>query len=177
MKLAEAQKYVKAGEFAEDMSRGLSDAHYMVALNSIKNKELDKAELADLSRDFAENENWDRTAASAEFVLNRMHILIHGAAPDGETERRAETMFSIPQKMIKFAEKQGYDTFENIKKARVDLKGRPVRRKEAEAKKLMSDYYMANKANLPKDIAKHRKAIISDLMAGLSPEEAFGRYS
>ena len=86
-------------------------------------------------------------------------------------------MFSIPQKMIKFAEKQGYDTFENIKKAKVDLKGRPVRRKEAEAKKLMSDYYMANKATLPKDIAKHREAIISDLMAGLSPEEAFGRYS
>ena len=86
-------------------------------------------------------------------------------------------MFGIPDTMLKFANRKGYDTVSNIKKARIDLKGRPVRRKEADAKQLMSQYYMANKASLPKDIVKHRDAIIGDLMVGLSPEEAFGRYS
>jgi hypothetical protein len=105
-----------------------------------------------------------------------MHILVHGLAPHGETESRAEKMFGIPETMIKFANKKGYDTFENIKKAKVDLAGRPVRRKEPVARQMMAEYYRANKDRLPKDIAQHRDAIIKDLMAGLSPEEAFGRY-
>jgi len=85
-------------------------------------------------------------------------------------------MFSIPKKMIDFANRKGIDTFENIKKAKLDLKGRSVKRKEPEAKKMMSDYFQANKDKLPKDIGAKRDDIIKDIMAGLTPAEAFNRH-
>lgn len=167
---------MKLADFAPDTGKGLTDVHYQIALNAIKSKELDKAEIFDLSKELADREEFDRTVGSAMFVLNRMHILIHGIAPHGETEKRAETMFAIPQKMVDFAERGGYDTFENIKRARVELKSRSVRVKEPQARQMMSDYYQANKTNLPKNLAQHRDEIIRNIMLGLTPEEAFARY-
>ncbi len=171
MKLADLHE-----DYAPDAGKGLTDAHYLQALNSIKNKELDKSEVLDLSRDFAESDKWDRTGPAAEFVLSRMHILIHGSAPGGETQARAETMFGIPQKMVDFAEKQGYDTFENIKKAKVDLEGRPVRVKEPRARELMAQYYRDNKERMPKNIAMHRDDLIKSIMTGMKPEEAYAQF-
>lgn len=37
----------------------------------------------------------------------------------------------------------------------------------------MSDYYKANKANLPLDIAKHRDQIVDLILTGCEPEQAF----
>ncbi len=44
---------------------------------------------------------------------------------------------------------------------------------EADAQKLMSDYYLTNKKALPVGVQKHRNLIISLLIKGMSPEEAF----
>ena len=48
-----------------------------------------------------------------------------------------------------------------------------VPRTENDAKKLMSDYYLENKQNLPVGIQKHRDLIIAFLLQGMSPQEAF----
>lgn len=45
--------------------------------------------------------------------------------------------------------------------------------KESEALQLMANYYKAHKAELPKDIHKHRNLLVDLLMEGMSPEEAF----
>lgn len=173
MKLADLVE----SDFSTESGRSLNDTHFEMAFNAIKNKELDKAGIKDLAKEFGESDKFDRTADSAEFVLSRMHILIHGLAPHGETQNRAETMFTIPKTMIDFANRKGLDTFENIERAKIDLKGRPIKRKQPEATKMMADYYKANKDKLPKDIAKQRENLIKDIMSGLSPEEAFARYS
>lgn len=150
---------------------------FELVFQAIKGAEVSKEEIIDLAKTLGERDDFDRTTAGAVFALNRMHILVHGTAPYGETESRAEKMFGIPDTMIRFARSKGYDTFENIEKARAELKGRPVRRKEPEARQMMAAYFQQNKERLPRDITQHRKAIINDLMAGLTAEEAFGRYS
>ncbi len=45
--------------------------------------------------------------------------------------------------------------------------------KEAEALKLMSDYYQAHKSDLPSDIHKYREGILELLMEGMPAAEAF----
>lgn len=161
----------------QDTGKALTDAQLEMAFKAIKNEELDKAEIDDLAKQFEESETFGRTRGSAQFLLNRMHILVHGLAPYGETERRAETMFAIPQSMIEFADRKGIDTVYNIKNAREELKNRPVRIKRPEATNMMFDYYKANKNSLRKDVGEHREQIINDIMGGKSPEEAFAQFA
>ena len=54
----------------------------------------------------------------------------------------------------------------------IAVRSRPKRTRD-EAKKVMSAYYIENRAKLPKDIADQRELIIEFLCEGLSPEEAF----
>ena len=61
----------------------------------------------------------------------------------------------------------------NIELARDELRSRPVKRRRPEALQMMSNYWKANKQNLPKDMARHRDTIISKLMSGSSAEESF----
>lgn len=160
-------------DFSPESGKRLSDQQMQLAFNAVRRQELDKAEIADLARQFEENDVYGRTKESAEFLLTRMHILVHGLAPHGETERRAETMFRIPNTMIDYANRKGIDTVYNIEHAREELRNRPVRRKRPEAKKMMFDYYKANKADLPKNINQYREEIVDRLMQGISPESAF----
>lgn len=155
------------------MSGRLTDTHFNLAYNAVKREELDKAEINDLAKELADHEEYGRSADSAQFVLNRMHILVHGVAPHGETEKRAETMFSIPKTMVQFANEKGLDTDFNIEHAREELRNRPARVKRPEAMKMMSDYYMKNKDSLPKNVRDYREDIIELIMKGTSPELAF----
>lgn len=153
--------------------RALSDAQLQLAYDAVIHHELDKAEIADLAKQFGEGDAYGRTSDSAAFLLSRMHILVHGVAPLGETEHRAETMFQIPNKMIEFANRKGLDTLYNIEAAREDLRTRPVRVKRPAALEIMAAYYKANKDRMPRDIASHREEIVDRLMNGAKPEEAF----
>ena len=180
MKLNEVKKLNEkdeGGGYSPAMGKRLADQQMEMAHKAIVKKELDKAEIKDLAKQFEESEAFGRTAGSSEFLLSRMHILIHGLAPHGETESRAETMFNIPKTMVEFANKKGIDTFENIEKAKVDLKGRPRKVKLEAAKKMMADFYKANKDKLSKNITKYREDIIKDIMAGGEPAKVFATYS
>ena len=48
-------------------------------------------------------------------------------------------------------------------------------RKEADALRIMSEHYQANKTELPPSIAKSRDVILELLMAGFAAEEAFSK--
>jgi hypothetical protein len=49
------------------------------------------------------------------------------------------------------------------------------KRKEADALKIMSEHYQANKATLSPSIVKRREVIVELLMAGFAVEEAFAK--
>lgn len=164
-------------DFSPEMRKRLGDAQFQMAYNAVSREELTREDIKELARQFEESEVYGRTAGSAEFVLNRMHILVHGTAPIGETESRAETMFNIPETMIKFAERQGIDAFGNIELAKIDLAERPKKVKQDVATQMMADYYRMNKQFLPKNISQFRTDIIRDIMTGTSPEVAFNKYT
>jgi hypothetical protein len=157
----------------DDGSSRITDAQMQMAYDAIVQKELDKTEIDDLAKQFGESDAFGRSYGSATFLLPRMHILVHGVAPHGETESRAEKMFGIPQRMIDFANRKGLDTLYNMEAAWEELRNRPVRVKREEAKQIMANYYRANKAALPKNIGQRREEIIDRLMNGATPEEAF----
>ena len=159
----------------QNESDQFTDEQFELVYDKIKDKEFDKDEISDLAQELEESDDFGRTKGSAKFALTRMHILIHGVAPDGETERRAETMFTIPNTMNEFATRKGIDTFENIERAREELKHRPVRVKYDKAKEMMHSYYHENKDWLPRDIAKSREDIIDSIMNGDEPDEAFSK--
>ena len=50
---------------------------------------------------------------------------------------------------------------------------KPRKRKDAEARQLMADYFSQHRADLPPEIRDRREFIIDLLMEGASPEEAF----
>lgn len=173
----EPDDYQFKSDYSAEAGKRLTDDQFQLAYNLVKREEMDKSQIRNAAAELSETEGFGRTVASAEFVLSRMHILVHGLAPHGETQNRAETMFTIPETMVKFAQRQGYDVFENIERAKRDLKDRPVRVKEQDAKQMMVQYYQANKDRLPKNISQHRENIILDIMAGGKPEEVFAKYA
>ena len=114
------------------------------------------------------------------FLLNRMHILIHGKAADGVSAARADKWFKISQPMIHYVISRGdldqEDINDNIAHAKTELADRSPPRpniRRADALKTLSQYYIANKDNLPRDL--DREAIVQDILNGLTAEEAFGR--
>ena len=153
------------------MANTLNDKHYNIAYKLMIKKELDKDEIVDLAKELNESDEYDRTDNSAMFLLSRMHILVHGLAPHGETEARAETMFTICEKMIDYANRKGLDTMFNIELAHDELKSRPVRINRETAKKILFAHYSENKNTLSKTI--DRESVIERLMNGVAVEEAF----
>ena len=181
MKMLEIKPVYEAFEndFSAQAGTRWKDEELAVVYKAMVNarNEMSIEETTDLAKELSEKEGFDRTTRGALFALNRMHVLIHGVAPHGVPERTAEAMCTPPETMIVFAEKQGIKTDTNIAKAKAEAKTRKPKVKRPEAMKMMSDYYMANRAKLSKDIAKHRAEIIDSIMDGLTPEESFARFS
>lgn len=164
-------------DFSTQAGDRWDDDELKIVLKAVKKAEMSREEVSDRAKELAERDDFNRTVDGIMFALNRMHILIHGMAPQGESAARAETMFKIPESMIKYAQRNGYDAFENIKKAKIDLQGRPVRVKQQAATQMMSDFFKANKDGLPGDIGQHREDIIKSIMTGLLPGEAFAQFT
>lgn len=183
MKLVDLQPTFEAFEndYSEKAGIGWTDEELAVVYKAIVNarNELSIEETTDMAKELSGKENFDRTERGALFALNRMHVLLHGVAPHGVPERSAEAMCIPPDKMIKFADKQGVKTTDNIASAKAEAKTRvkKVKIKRADATKMMSTYFMANKDKLPPTVRDHREDIISSIEDGLSPEEAFARFS
>ena len=181
MKLTHVKPVYEAFEadFATNSRKRLSDTHFDLAFNAVKKEELDFSEIKELAKEVQEHESYDRTVGSAIFVLTRMHILIHGSAPYGLTEKSAETFFQPSGPMNKFAEAKGIDVGENVRRARIDLKNRTPKITNAEAGSMVAQWWKENKERLGhmRDaILRAKDEIISDVMAGLTPDEAANRH-
>lgn len=162
----------------------LGEDEFRLAYDKLFRHEMTKEEISTWSREVAEEGRYTRTFQSLEFVMNRMHILLHGIAPEGESPTRAGTMFKISQPMVNYVIERGdfdhEDISAHVEHAKEELAERPLprpRMKPEEARKIMSDYYQANKNNIPRTVTTHRESIIQDILNGLSAEEAFDRHT
>lgn len=160
-----------------DDSRAISTEDMEMVFKRVEPKELYKEDIADIANELAEDSEFGRNKASAEFLLNRMHVLIHGIAPHGETQNRAEKMFNASRPLIDFINKKGYDVDGNLEKARIELANRLVKVKRPEALKRVAEYFKNIKEKITKEEAdvfrKNKENIVKDIMNGIEPAEAF----
>ena len=158
----------------------LTDQHFDLAYKYVKNSELDINEIADISVELASHEEFDRSKDSAKFILTRLHILVHGIAPQGINEKTASEWFKASKAMNNYARSKGHDVEENLVKARAELKHRKTRAKvnKPTAKKIMIDFYNNHRdALVPQnEISKHRNQIEKDIMDGKGADIAFRTY-
>jgi len=169
---------MKLAELYEDEQPfNISEEDMERVYKKVVNRELDASEVMDLARELIDEDGYTRNLGSARFLINRMHILIHGIAPYGVSERSAETMFTAPKPLISFIEKKGYDADKNIKHAKEEVKTRRAKVKKDVATKMMADYYKANKKKFTpeqdKKLRAERGNIIKDIMSGTKPADAF----
>lgn len=165
----------------------LSDEEFEIAYNKLSQNEMSREEIMDFSKEMVETGRYPRTVRSLYFLMSRMHIILHGIAPEGETETTAEVMFQDTKPIVDYVLKRGdldeEDVQHHIGQAREELATRPKKETKEEyaarldkAQKDMFAYYKANKARMPKNVVAHKEEIVQSIMQGLSPEEAFQRY-
>lgn len=156
----------------------ITEPQLKLAFDKVKSAgKMSLSDVKSLGKELADQVDFGRTPGSAQFVLGRFHVLVHGEAPSEMTERSAEKMLAPTAEMTAYAKSRGIDVGDQIKRARVELAGRAVKIKQPEATKAMSDYYKANKADLPKDITSKRSELVGDIMAGMSVADAFKKHS
>lgn len=161
----------------------LTDEEFKVAYDKLQRSEMSKEEIQDFANEVVSSGQYPRSAGSLVFVMNRMHILLHGLVPEGESANRAEIMFRDTQPMINYVVGRGHlsaeDIHSQIQDAREELEQRPSAKpkiKREDAMRMMGQYFMANKARIPKNVTQYREQIIQDIMNNVSPEEAFSKY-
>ena len=166
-------------DYAVDAGKRLPPELLTIAFEALKDRKT-SVDIEDIAREILE-QGYTRTVGSARFTLNRMHILIHGVAPYGVTEKAAEKMFRPPQTMQDFVEGKGINVNENLMNAKEEIKNRPKKVRRKEATKMFSAYYFENKDFI--DRAKftgmnqaNRERVIKMIMSGITPEEAFAQF-
>lgn len=154
----------------------LSPEELEILFNAVsKHGEMSRSEIQNLTRELEEKDMWHRGAFSAELGLARMHVLVHGVAPHGVTEKTAENWMVPSRPMYKFAEKKGLTVDKNIERAKRELAGRKPQLKREDAMKLLTDYVKANRGSIPPEARQYRDQLLGDIQSGLTPEEAFRR--
>ena len=185
---------MRLNEIAPPRSR-LTDEEFEIAYDKLVQNEMSKDEINEYSHIVVDAGMYPRTKNSLQFLLTRMHIVLHGEAPSGETPERADKMFKDTKPIIDYVLRQGHldkeDIDYHIDNAKEELASRPTKAEieaaEAEqraatedAYNRMYDYYRANKASMPKkfvkDAARYKEALTNAVAGGLTPEQAFAQY-
>ena len=162
-------------DYSADAGKNLSDEDFNIAYEAILPMEFSIEETKELAEEIVER-GYSRTVGSAFFTLCRMHILVHGVAPHGMSEKSAEGMFLPSRRMEAFVEAKGHDVDGNIAAARAEIKRRPKKIKRDEAKKLMVSYARDHRGEIPRLDYVQRDKLIKMIMSGLTPEEAFAQF-
>lgn len=155
----------------------LTDEELEFAHDLVRKHELSMSEITELSHEFATD--FGRTPGSLQFVLRRLHSLVHGKIPLDASY--SPGWFNVPQTMVAWAKKKGIPVHDNMIRAEAEAKERQetadkkVDRKTAMEK--MVSYYQSNKRSFtPRDkqsMVSKREDIITDIMGGKDPSEAF----
>ena len=141
------------------------------------NEELDISDVKSMAQAISEREDWDRNVGSAKFAIARMHVLFHGVAPHGVTERTAEKWMIPSKPMDEFAKGKGINVDTMVSRAQRELKGRKIQVSYEDAKKQIYDHFVKVIRPLGHSSKEFdRDILVQDVMKlGLSAEEAFDR--
>jgi hypothetical protein len=149
--------------------------------NALKKKgELDQRDVGPLAAELAdEYDAFSRTKGSAEFIINRMHVLMHGMAPTGYTEHSAETFMQPARPLIAFMRNKGHDTQEAIYQAQEEAKERVAKLKREPAIKAVIDYYRQIKSSLTPQqdriVRASKEQLTQAMMAGNKIDVVFSQ--
>lgn len=175
-------RLVELQEPDERIRRPLGEEEFELAYNKLVQNEMSKEEIRDFARDMVESGRYPRSVESLVFLLSRMHTILHGIAPEGETQARADVMFRDTRPMIDYVLRRGdldmEDIEYNIGQAKEELAARPVVKKvkRDEALQMMAEFYNANRELIRPEARQHRDEIVQAIMNGASPEQAFAPY-
>ena len=175
---------MKLRELHEDYTdryKRFTEQHFKMAYDAVSREMVDMSEIREIAKEFEESEEYGRTQSSAIFLLTRMHILIHGYAPHGITERSAEQMFIPSKPMEDFVKQLGYDVDSNIEQARHDMQVRKEveeKRKElvATAPNKVFKYYKQHKQKF-KNVPLNKYKLIDLVSNGMPVEKAFAQFT
>jgi len=164
-----------------DSDWNISDRDMEIVYNALRNcGELDQTEVLPLAQQLVDEfDGYSKNVGSARFLINRMHVIMHGMAPLGVTEHSAQQFFQPARPLIRFMAEKGYNPEEAINMARDEARTRKQRRKAEEARQVMADYYKKIRQTLTpkqdKALRASREQILQGLMAGENPEDVFGQ--
>jgi hypothetical protein len=174
MKLRDIFESYDLGQRGTNFSQEELETLYKVITS---HKELDLSELKGITQELEEKGQWSRGDFSAKLGLARMHVLVHGVAPYGATERTAENWMQPSLRMMEFAKKKGLEADANLARAKRELSSRKPKLKREQAVQMMAAYAKENRDKITQSARANRDSILGDIQAGLTPEEAFARWS
>lgn len=163
--------------YEADSTFNISDDDMEIVFQVMKNQpELHVRDIKGVAEEIMDETAYSRNVGSAQFLIQRMHVILHGLAPHGVTERTAEAWMTPSGPLFKFMAKKGFEPEERIRQARVDLKGRKPQITYDQAKKQMSDEARSLDKQTLQVLIPKKNEIMADIMAGLTARESFNRH-
>jgi len=104
-----------------DSIHDFTEDQFELAFNAVKYDEMTSAQIAVAAKKLAGHKLFGRSVNVAEFLLNRMHTLVHGKVPAGLDRKKAAQLFEPSGDMNRFAYANTVDAGENLKKAKQSL--------------------------------------------------------
>jgi hypothetical protein len=149
---------------------------------------LSNDDIVQISQELADSEEFGRSANSAWFSINRLHMLVYGAPALDITERRALTLFDNCETAKSFVEAYGLTTEEidyNMAQARAEMARRVAEQQRLvelrrNAARINFQYWKENKDQYNKRaqeaLRAHRDDIVEAIGSGVPVEEAYAQY-
>lgn len=189
MRLNEIQQFNNTPEQQTTNTRPrITDEEMELVYGRLRRNEMSKAEIQEFAKAMVEGGKYQRSVGSLVFLMERMHILMHGSIPDGETSTWVYTfltsdLWDMRSFIVHQGDLNGRDIRDNVAMAKkqydqiVAEKTRKASLPNREAAmQMMSEFYRKNKQFIKPDVAKFREQIIADIMSGKSTEESFAPF-
>lgn len=160
-----------------DGTFNISNDDMEIVFQAMKNQpELHVRDIKGVAEEIMDETAYSRNVGSAKFVIQRMHVILHGMAPHGVTERTAEAWMTPAKPLLKFMASKGFEPEERIRQARINLKGRKPQITYDQAKQMMADEAKNIDSATVRILVPKKNEIMSDIMAGLTARESFNRH-
>ena len=168
----------------------ISESQFLYCYNKMteydNGRPLSDDEITDISKEIGNTDEFDRSAGSAWFILNRLHVLVHGEAAYGITENRAYTLFnSEGGPAYNFVDLLGYDVDGNIEVAKENMRVRMIEKARLDelkknANKISIAYYLPLKPSLSnatiKTLRDNKENIERMIGEGVPVNEVYGQF-
>lgn len=182
MRLFEVEMNLEAPEPGEQLSQDpesrqrikLNPKEMQFILDLVKDEQLTYSELKDKVNDALVD--YSRNKNSLKLAAPRMYAIVHGELPIDMVDN-AGWFSTIPNTMIQYAEAQGYEANDNLRRAAINAKHRKKKITSKEAIEIMLSYFQDHEAVLDKkQVVKNRPSILRQIEAGQHVDVIFDPF-